>query len=81
MARVEDLAPEQISRIYHEVFNSESGAIVLQDLENRCFAHITTAPDNIQVDPYSVLKNEGRRSVLLHIKTMLQPPEMAESEK
>jgi hypothetical protein len=57
-----------------QTFNTESGQIVLKDLENRCFKHDTT---HFPGDRESVLINEGRRQVLLHIETMMSPEGIA----
>ena len=41
---------------------------ILKDLEKYCFEHVTT----FQGDPYKALINEGRRSVLLHIRQKIK---------
>lgn len=74
LRQLETLDEDQLSRIYMEVFNNENGAIVLADLANRCFEHISTAPENVAIDPFTVVRNEGRRSVLKYIQTQLKPP-------
>jgi hypothetical protein len=77
---VEDLTPEQLSRIYMEVFNTDNGQLVLEDLKNRCHAEISTVSEG-GIDPFQVVYKEGRRSVLLHIQTQLKPHEEAANKE
>jgi hypothetical protein len=69
---LEGLDETQLSGVYMRVFNSEDGKLVLCDLANRCFEEISTIPEG-PIDPFNTVRNEGRRSVLLHIKTQLNP--------
>jgi hypothetical protein len=79
--RLETLTEEELSRIYMEVFNTDNGKLVIEDLKNRCFAEISTITEGSLVDPYLAIRNEGRRSVLLHILTQLKPFETAEKKE
>jgi hypothetical protein len=76
--RLEDLDEDQLARIYMEVFNTEPGKLIIEDLKNRCFFDISTIVENQMVDPLTMARNEGRRSVLLHLLTQLKPRETAE---
>ncbi len=53
---------------YRECFNSEHGKIVLKDLERRCFIADTT----FNRDPYVSAFQEGTRSVVIHIKQLME---------
>lgn len=79
--KLANLTEEDLSRIYMEVFNTDNGQLVLQDLKNRCFFDISTSPDNFPIDALTTIKNEGKRSVLLHILTQLKPIETAERKE
>ena len=57
---------EALKKAYISTFNSESGKEVLKDLERRCFQHTTTFSKDINLLAF----NEGKRSVILHIKSM-----------
>lgn len=67
---------EAIQRLYMRVFNTDDGKLVLEDIGNRCFKHIPSTEDHC--DPYLTIKNEGKRSVILHIETNLKPIEIKE---
>ena len=59
---------EELDRLYHRVFDSDDGQIVLEDLRERGFAYGTTyGPDT--------LFNEGQRAVSLYIESRLNPVE------
>ena len=58
---------EQLRKDYREVFESESGIRVLEDLEKTCFFNDST----INEIPHIMTFNEGQRAVILHIKTKL----------
>lgn len=83
---VEEFNEEELSLLYMRVFNTDDGAKVLQDLKNRCFVDMSTIPEPSPfgpqtVDPYVVIKNEGRRSVFLHIQTQIKPFPITEEKK
>jgi hypothetical protein len=72
------LSAEDLSRVYMDVFNTDNGKLVLADLANRCHANISTVAENQSVDPFQVVYKEGRRSVYLHLLTMLLPIQSVE---
>jgi len=65
-----EVTERQLRRAYMDAFSTPSGAIVLQDLSNRCFELDTTYVPDFKGAIYI---NEGKRQVLLTIKTMMNP--------
>jgi len=61
--RLRELNQEQIERLYQDVFGTEAGQIVLEDLKGRFFEYV----------PPSDMFNVGQQSVLIHIKNMVNP--------
>jgi|TARA_R100001082_G_scaffold31901_1_gene16381 acyl-CoA-binding protein len=59
---------EQLNIAYKQVFESDNGKKVLEDLEKRCSYHTTT---HIKGDSHESAFLEGTRSVVLFIKNML----------
>lgn len=59
---------EQLMIAYKQVFESDNGKKVLEDLEKRCSYHSTT---HIKGDSHESAFLEGTRSVVLFIKNML----------
>ena len=59
---------EQLNIAYKQVFESDNGKKVLEDLEKRCSYHSTT---HIKGDSHESAFLEGTRSVVLFIKNML----------
>jgi len=57
---------KQLKQDYLDVFSSEKGKRVFEDLASKCFLKKTTFDEN----PYKHAHNEGKRCVLLHIQTM-----------
>jgi hypothetical protein len=53
---------------YKELFNSDVGKIVLEDLKKRCFVNQTTFTAG---DAYHTAFKEGKRYVILQILSML----------
>ena len=53
---------------YREIFLSDEGAAVLDDIRARCFYRSIT----IGSDPYETAFNEGTRSVVLYIERMIE---------
>jgi hypothetical protein len=72
---------EKLIELYHRVFNTDDGRLVIQDLKNRSFAYISTVPLEGQVDMARVVFNEGKRSVVLHIETFTKPKEAQPKEE
>lgn len=77
---------EEIAKLYRDVFSTWNAQIVLQDLQNRahfytpCFDEESTSPQADRV----CIHNDGKRSILLHIDTMMrlmpQPPKTQEEK-
>ena len=59
---------KQLNIAYKQVFNSDNGKKVLEDLEKRCSYHTTT---HIKGDSHESAFLEGTRSVVLFIKNMI----------
>jgi len=59
--------PEQIKILYKEVFNSDSGIKVLEDLGKRFSMHSSTYVPNSDETVYQ----EGQRSVLVLINNLI----------
>jgi len=59
---------------YQETFNAESGKRVLADMKKKANYNFAVVPkDNLgHTDIYEVMRNEGKRSVIVHIESMLQ---------
>ena len=59
---------------YIRVFENEAGKEVLSDLRAFCFATKTTAVkgDDKRIDPYEMMRYEGRREVFLQIMNLLK---------
>jgi len=55
-------------QLYQRIFNTDDGKKVLKDLEKRCFINHTTYSDNHGQMSF----NEGRRSIYVHIKNLLE---------
>jgi len=66
--------------LYKEVFNSEAGKEVLEDIIRCNFVLNTTMQDT---DPLQIAFNEGRRAVVLAIMNHLQitPVELMEKQR
>ena len=59
--------PLELHRAYKRIFESADGQTVMDDLEKRgCFQRST-----FSIDPGRTQFNEGRRTVILHVKHML----------
>jgi hypothetical protein len=77
---LEGLDETQLASVYMRVFNTDDGKLVLADLANRCFDEVSTIPEGA-VDPFNAVRNEGRRSVLLYVRTMLKPHDAVKMEE
>lgn len=71
--KVAGMSDAEKNQVYKNLFESDAGKIVLEDLRQRCFSRIST------VDTYSgdvslrtTLFKEGMRSVVLHIENQLR---------
>lgn len=58
---------EELKLAYRRTFNTDDGAIVMEDLKKRFAFETTTFSDN----PYQSAFNEGQRSAVLSIVRML----------
>ena len=59
--------PMELHRAYRRIFESADGEIIMDDLEKRgCFLRSTFSTDHGRTQ-----FNEGRRSLILHVKHML----------
>ena len=63
---------KQLVNYYKQVFTSEGGEKVLEDLKKRCSYHTTT---HIKGDSHESAYLEGARSVILFINNMLNKKE------
>ena len=71
-----EISPLELHRAYLRLFGSADGRAVLDDLERRgCFLRPT-----FSTDPGRTEFNEGRRSLVLHVKHMLEPDNFLEKE-
>ena len=59
---------KQLTIAYKQVFESDHGKKVMEDLEKRCSFHATT---HVKGDSHEGAFLEGTRSVVLFIKNML----------
>lgn len=57
-----------VKRCYERCFAGQAGQVVLDDLEARAFVRGTS----FSPDPQRAAFNEGRRSLALHIRRMLE---------
>jgi len=62
---------------YLHTFESEEGKKVLADLKRRCYYGTTTFTDN----PALMAFNEGTRSIVLHILTMMNMDNINKKEE
>lgn len=60
-----------LERLYMRVFNSEDGKLVLEDLRTRGFIFVPTHSE----------RDEGKRELILHIETMINPVPVEEAPK
>jgi len=60
---------QQLRADYRATFSSAAGERVLEDLSRRCFVKTTTFQD---FDINAMVNREGKRSVFLHIQTMME---------
>lgn len=71
-----ETSPLELHRAYKRLFESADGKVVMDDLERRgCFLRSTFSTDKGRT-----LFNEGRRSLVLHMKHMLIQDNFIEKE-
>lgn len=61
------LNEEETANLYKNLFSTDTGKLVLEDLKNHCFVKTSTADEN----PYVTYWHEGMRNVVLHIETKI----------
>lgn len=69
--KLTELEAHQIAEIYCQVFNTDAGRLILEDLRNRCFVYDSSFKYGYAEQ--DVCFHEGMRSVMLHIETQLLP--------
>ena len=77
MPSQEDLI-NQLRETYKKVFESNEGAIVMKDIENRCGYYTSTFSKE---SSHETAFLEGQRAVVLFIKSMLTRPPMKKEKK
>ena len=77
MPSQEDLI-NQLRETYKKVFESNEGAIVMKDMENRCGYNTSTFSKD---SSHETAFLEGQRAVVLFIKSMLTRPPMKKEKK
>jgi hypothetical protein len=78
---------KQLAILYKEVFNTVSGQLVIEDLRRVFNFDLSIVPrdNNGRIDELEVMRNEGKRSVILHIlktvaKDLDKPEPQTETE-
>lgn len=69
---------KELHEIYKETFSTKSGKAVLEDLKKNCFFYNSTAPESDVTDTNKVMRNEGRRSVILRITQLMDGDKISE---
>lgn len=76
------LSRDEISSIYKNIFQSDSGKLIFADLKHRCFVKRPTVDNLDVVDSNNMIYREGMRAVFLHIESMIEhEPEQGEQEQ
>lgn len=70
----EDQKAQQLARDYKETYGTPGGKRVLDHMKILTKFNIATVPNDHtgRIDPYEVMRQEGMRSVIIHIETMLK---------
>ncbi len=69
--------PLDLHRAYKRTFDTPDGKAIMEDLEKRgCFQHSTFSAENGRTQ-----FNEGRRSLVLHVKHMCDETNFSNKEK
>lgn len=60
---------DQVKRVeaFKQVFNSENGKLILEDLSRFCYAKGSTYSGN----PHDMVFNEGKRNVYLYVNSII----------
>ena len=59
---------KELKQLYQNVFESPDGKKILDDLSRKCFINRTTLNES----QIQMAFNEGQRSIVLHIQTMMR---------
>ncbi len=78
------LDEQQVAKLYQNLFDSEEGQLVLEDLRNRCYVNCSTAfqlvsDGKLFYSSEEQQNNEGMRAAFLHIEGQInyeKPKEM-----
>ena len=65
----------ELHSLYKRVFDTEDGALIIQDLKNRFYYDVPTITYGGANDPMAVGLKEGMRTAVIHIETLLKPIE------
>ena len=69
LEQLKKTTPEQLETIFHAVFDTDNGKLVLEYLKVNCFFYGTTRIGN----PEDAAFNEGQRAAILSIDRILNP--------
>jgi len=60
---------ERLNKAYWSVFNSDDGQLILEDLRRLSNYDLSVCPvgNDGHTDIYDVMRNEGKRAVVVHI--------------
>lgn len=74
---------KQLIKDYKETFSTEGDKRVLADLKRLAKINMSIIPYDLQrrIDPMAVMRNEGQRSVIVHIYTKLNKDPYEERQK
>ncbi|MGB1538390.1 MAG: hypothetical protein ACPHAN_11820 [Pseudomonadales bacterium] len=68
---------EGLRLAYRELFKTDNGVRILEDLKARCHYHVPS----FDSDPYRTAYNEGQRTIILFIEQMMRDlPQQTEGE-
>ena len=59
------MTPDELRSAYREIFNTEAGQVILDDLARRFNIHATS----FSKDPYETAFREGQRDVVLFLQS------------
>ena len=77
------LSVEELESIYRQVFTTDAGKLVLEDLRNRANYFVPSFSDRgKQSDPFVCIFNEGSRAIVLTIESRInsEPKEIKQPE-
>ena len=64
---------KELAQTYQAVFESPNGLLILADLKKLSKFNDAIVPVDSQgrIDPYEVMRNEGKRAVMVHIEKQI----------